>query len=147
MSIFKAYDIRGLVPQELDEALTYKIGRALAAFLKARRIVVGHDMRPSSIPLRAALTRGLREAGVDVTHIGLCTTPTSYFADAVGGFDGSVMITASHNPAQYNGLKLCREMAIPLSGDTGIATLESMIAGWKGVVPPAGGPEGGAGGG
>jgi phosphomannomutase len=129
MSIFKAYDIRGLVPQELDEKLTYRIGRALAELLSARRIVVGHDMRPSSVPLRAALTRGLREAGVGVTHIGLCTTPISYFADVVGGYDGSVMITASHNPAEYNGLKLCREMAVPLSGETGIATLETMVCG------------------
>jgi phosphomannomutase len=140
MSVFKAYDIRGLVPQELDETLVYKIGRALADYLSARRAVVGHDMRASSVPLRAALTRGLREGGCSVTHIGLCTTPISYFADVVGGYDGSVMITASHNPAQYNGLKMCREMAIPLSGDTGIATLETMVAAGEGK---AGGSEGG----
>jgi phosphomannomutase len=140
MSVFKAYDIRGLVPQELNEALARRIGRALGEFLSARRIVVGHDMRASSLPLREALTQGLREADVSVTHIGLCTTPTSYFADVVGGYDGSVMITASHNPAQYNGLKMCREMAIPLSGDTGIATLEAMVGA---TVGPPGSAEGG----
>jgi phosphomannomutase len=136
MSIFKAYDIRGVVPDQLDEKLVHQIGLALAGFLSARRIVVGHDMRPSSLPLREALTRGLREAGADVTHIGLCTTPVTYFADVLGGYDGAVMITASHNPGQYNGLKMCREMAIPISGDTGIATIETMVA--SGNLPRAG---------
>jgi phosphomannomutase len=129
MSVFKAYDIRGLVPEELDEELFHRIGLAFVQFLSARRIVVGHDMRPSSVPLREALTRGLREAGADVTHIGLCTTPICYYADAVGGYEGAAMITASHNPSEYNGLKICREKAIPISGDTGIKTLETMVAG------------------
>ncbi len=127
MSIFKAYDIRGLVPEELDEEKSYRIGRALAVFLEAERVVVGHDMRGSSEALRSALVKGLTENGCDVTKIGLSTTSMSYFAGVAGGYDGSVMITASHNPGHYNGLKICREMAIPVSGVTGLAEIEKLV--------------------
>ena len=106
---FKAYDVRGRVPDELDEDLSYRIGRAYAAFLKPTRVVLGRDVRTSSIPLAAALTAGLNDSGVDVLDLGLCGTEQVYFYTAFTRSDGGIMVTASHNPADYNGMKFVRE--------------------------------------
>ena len=125
--IFKAYDIRGIYGKELDEALAEKIGRAFVTFLGAKRIVIGRDMRPHSVPLFKALAKGITEQGADVIDLGLCSTPMSYHANGKLGADGSIMITASHNTAEWNGFKLCREQAIPVSGATGIADVESLV--------------------
>ena len=127
MGIFKAYDIRGIVPEEFNPDLAYKISNAAAQFLEAENIVVGRDMRMSSPAIGDAAKRGIRDAGVDVIDIGLCSTPASYFANGDGGYGGSIMITASHNPAKYNGFKLCREQAIPLSYETGIEEIEILF--------------------
>ncbi|MCX6348617.1 MAG: hypothetical protein NTV79_03815 [Candidatus Aureabacteria bacterium] len=127
MGIFKAYDIRGIVPDEFNPDLAYKIANAAAQFLEVENIVVGRDMRMSSPAIGDAAKRGIRDAGVDVIDIGLCSTPASYFANGAGGYGGSIMITASHNPARYNGFKLCREQAIPLSYETGIEEIEILF--------------------
>jgi phosphomannomutase len=128
-SIFKAYDIRGLYPDSLNEDLTQKIGRAYVNYLglSGSRVVVGRDMRLSSEPLEAAFIQGVTEAGADVLDIGLVSTDALYFA--VGHLEepGGAMITASHNPKDYNGLKLCREDAIALSGDEGINQIRDLI--------------------
>ena len=116
--IFKAYDIRGIYGNTLDDDLAYDIGRAFVTFLGCRRVVIGRDMRPHSMPLFAALARGLTELGADVVDLGMVTTPMSYHANGVLGADGGIMITASHNPGEWNGFKLCREKAIPISGAT-----------------------------
>ncbi len=128
MSIFKAYDIRGIYPSELDERIARKIGWAIAKFLKVRRLLVGRDVRISSPAISAAAIEGIRAAGADVTDIGLVTTPMCYFATGRLEFDGSLMVTASHNPPEYNGFKLCREKAISLSEDTGIRQIERLCA-------------------
>lgn len=126
--IFKAYDIRGVYPQQLDESTAEKIGRAFVEFLGAKRVVVGRDMRPHSEPLFKALSKGMTEQGADVIDIGLCSTPMSYHANGRLKADGSVMITASHNTAEWNGFKLCRQQAIPISGASGIADIEALVA-------------------
>jgi phosphomannomutase len=134
MTIFKAYDVRGLYPSELDEELAEKIGRAFHHVLAhdgfpcGKEVVVSRDMRSHSEPLQEALIRGLRTAGLDVVAIGLATTPMNYFA--VGRLEaaGGVQVTASHNPAQYNGLKFSRHGARPVSGDHGIALLGEKVA-------------------
>jgi phosphomannomutase len=126
--IFKAYDIRGLYPGELNEEIAEKTGRAFVDFLGARKVVVGRDMRPHSKPLFDALAKGMTEQGADVIDIGMCSTPMSYHANGKLKADGSVMITASHNPAEYNGFKICRADAVPISGATGIGNIENMVA-------------------
>ncbi len=126
--IFKAYDIRGIYPEQLNEAMAEKIGRAFVTFTGAKKVVVGRDMRPHSEPLFAALTKGLTAQGADVIDIGLCSTPMSYHANGKLGADGSIMITASHNPGEWNGFKLCRAEAVPISGVTGIADIEALVA-------------------
>ncbi len=126
-SIFKAYDIRGIYGDTLTADLAYKIGRAFATFLKCKKTVVGRDMRPHSQPLFDALARGLVEQGVTVIDLGLCSTPMSYYANGKLGADSGIMITASHNPGEYNGFKMCREQAIPISGATGIKDLEQIV--------------------
>lgn len=125
--IFKAYDIRGIYPNQLNEETAEKIGRAFVSFTKAKKVVIGRDMRPHSVPLFKALAKGITEQGADVIDIGLCSTPMSYHANGKLGADGSIMITASHNPAEWNGFKLCRENAIPISGATGIADIEKCV--------------------
>ncbi|OQA83483.1 MAG: Phosphomannomutase/phosphoglucomutase [Lentisphaerae bacterium ADurb.Bin242] len=125
--IFKAYDIRGIYPEQLNEAIAEKIGRAVVVFLKARKVVVGRDMRPHSVPLFHALVKGITGQGADVVDIGICSTPMSYHANGKLGADASVMITASHNSAEWNGFKICREQAIPLSGLTGIGDIEALV--------------------
>lgn len=126
-SIFKAYDIRGIYGTDLTDELAYKIGKAFATFVKAKKVVVGRDMRPHSEPLFRELARGLMELGADVIDTGVVSTPMSYFANGKHGADSSIMITASHNPGEWNGFKLCRENAIPISGATGIKDIEKIV--------------------
>jgi phosphomannomutase len=125
MSIFKAYDIRGIVPEQLDEKLAYKIGRAFVTFLGCPSVVVGRDVRSSSDSLFTALAAGITDQGADVIEIGRTDTPMLYFA--ARGSHAAINITASHNPKEYNGFKLCRENAIPISGDTGIKDIERLV--------------------
>ena len=125
--IFKAYDIRGSYPDELDEEMAGKIGVAFAILLKARSIVVGRDMRLSAQALARAFIEGATSSGASVTDIGMTTTPMLYYAIIEGNFDGGAMITASHLPGGMNGFKLCREKAIPLSGDHGLPALEGLV--------------------
>lgn len=128
MSIFKAYDVRGVYPKELDEKLAYKIGRAFITFLKVDKIVVSQDMRKSSNTLKKELIRGITDQGSDVIEVkGLCSTPRSYFACWSLNASASIMVTASHNPGKYNGFKFTREKAIPISGDTGIKDIEKLV--------------------
>ncbi len=123
---FKAYDIRGRVPVELDEDLAYWIGQAIAARFSPKIIVIGHDIRLSGPGLADALAKGLMDAGVDVMDIGLCGTEEIYFASFHLEVDGGVIVTASHNPADYNGMKLVRKGAKPISGDTGLRDIERL---------------------
>ncbi|MBE0465807.1 MAG: phosphomannomutase [Candidatus Desulforudis sp.] len=134
-SCFKAYDIRGRVPDDLNEDRVAAIGRAYAVLIKPRRVVVGHDVRLSSPGLSRALMRGLTGEGVDVLDIGLCGTEQVYFATFDLGLDGGIMVTASHNPADYNGMKLVREKAKPISGDSGLRDIESLVAEGIPVTP------------
>ncbi len=124
--LFKAYDIRGLVPQEMDASLAYRIGRALVTFLNVDTVVVGRDMRVSGPELQAELMRGITEQGANVVDIGLVSTDTLYFAVGKYEYPAGVMITASHNPAGYNGFKICREEAKALSLDTGIGDIRDL---------------------
>ncbi|MGA2639391.1 MAG: phosphomannomutase/phosphoglucomutase [Spirochaetia bacterium] len=133
MGIFKSYDIRGIYDQEWNAATARGIGRHLPGLLEARRIAVGRDVRLSSEEIFRELTGGIMEAGCDVADIGLCDTPAVYFATAHFDMDGSVMITASHNPPEYNGLKVSRRSAVPVGYDTGLAVLEREVA--SGVAP------------
>ena len=123
---FKAYDVRGQIPTELNDDIAYRIGNATAEFLNAKRIVVGRDMRLSSAELSDSVSIGLVEAGVEVLDIGLCGTEMVYFATGHLGADGGIMVTASHNPADYNGLKLVREQARPISADTGLLDIKAL---------------------
>jgi phosphomannomutase len=123
---FKAYDVRGRIPDQLNEDIARRIGNAAAAFLGAKKVVVGRDMRLSSAELTDAVVRGLVEAGVDVLDIGLCGTEMVYFAVMHLEADGGIMITASHNPADYNGLKIVREEARPVSADTGLVEIRRL---------------------
>ena len=125
--IFKAYDIRGIYGDTLTDDIAFKIGRAIFSFLGCRKVVVGRDMRPHSKPLFDALARGLALHGAEVIDLGLCSTPMSYYANKLLGADASVMITASHNPGPWNGFKICRASAIPLSGATGILDIERIV--------------------
>jgi phosphomannomutase len=138
-SIFKAYDVRGLYPQEVNEEAARLIGRGFVAFLKATRIAVSRDMRLSSPSLAAAFIDGALEQGADVVDYGMMGTDMLYFAVARDGHDGGVQITASHNPKQYNGIKMVRKEAFPLSGEAGINDIRDMIAGGQ-LPPPAATP-------
>ncbi len=126
LECFKAYDIRGRLPDQLNEDIAYRIGAAYAAFLKPSKVVVGHDIRLSSPAIAAAVQRGLLEAGVDVYDIGRCGTEEVYFSTFDYQMDGGIMVTASHNPKDYNGMKLVRESAKPISGDTGLKDIERL---------------------
>ena len=125
--VFKEYDIRGLYGTEITEALATDIGRAFATLTGCRKVVVGRDMRTHSEPLFRALAAGLNAQGANVLDAGVCSTPMSYFANGSLGADASIMITASHNPKEYNGFKLCRAQAVPISGSTGIKDIERII--------------------
>jgi phosphomannomutase len=138
--IFKAYDVRGLYPGEINEDAARQIGRAFVAYLGAGRIAVSRDMRVSSPALAAAFIEGARTQGADVVDYGLAATDMLYFAVARGGFDGGAQITASHNPGKYNGVKMVRKEAFPLSGDAGIGDIREMIT--KGTIPSSGRPGG-----
>jgi len=124
---FKAYDIRGRIPDEINDELAYDIGRAFAAFVKPRRVAVGYDIRLSSPQLAGALKRGIRDCGTDVCDIGLVGTEGSYFATFAEKLDGGAMVTASHNPPDYNGMKFVREEARPISADTGLQDMRRLI--------------------
>lgn len=125
--IFKAYDIRGIYGDTIGTDVVFRIGRALATFLKCRSVAVGRDMRPHSPDLFRALADGLTLQGADVIDLGLCSTPMSYFATGRLQTGAGVMITASHNPGEWNGLKLSRAGAVPISGDTGIREIEAIV--------------------
>ena len=126
ITCFKAYDIRGRIPDQLNEEVSYRIGRAFAQFLRPKTVVVGQDVRPTSPELTAALVKGLTEGGADVLDIGLCGTEEVYFATSHAKADGWIMVTASHNPADYNGMKLVREESRPISGDTGLDKIQQL---------------------
>ncbi|MEP7310706.1 MAG: phosphomannomutase/phosphoglucomutase [Acidobacteriota bacterium] len=128
-NIFKAYDIRGVYPGEVNEDAARAIGAAFVAYLRATRIAVGRDMRLSSPTIAAAFIDGATSQGADVVDYGMIPTDLLYFAVARDGHDGGVEVTASHNPKQYNGMKLVRQEAFPLSGDAGISDIRDMIAG------------------
>jgi len=140
---FKAYDIRGQIPNQLNPDVAYRIGNATAEYLKARRIAVCRDIRLSSQELTDAVCQGVMDAGAEVLDIGLGGTEMVYFGTAHLEVDGGIMVTASHNPADYNGLKLVREQARPISGDTGLQDIralaerdERLLAETKGVRSP-----------
>src|SRR6516225_4261100 len=128
---FKAYDVRGRIPDEINDALAYDIGRAFAAFVKPRQVAVGYDIRLSSPALAAALKRGIRDLGSDVLDIGLFGTEGAYFATFAERLDGGAMVTASHNPPDYNGMKFVREGARPISADTGLREMRALIEGGR----------------
>lgn len=121
---FKAYDVRGKVPSELNPEIAYAIGRAYADETGAAQVCIGYDIRLSGPELYDACARGLNDAGVDVIHLGMVGTEMVYFATAFYGYDGGIMITASHNPPEYNGMKMVRTESRPISGDTGLFNIE-----------------------
>jgi phosphomannomutase len=126
LSCFKAYDVRGRIPDQLNEDIAYRIGRAFAEVIKPKKVVVGHDIRLSSEAIKAAVSNGLRDAGVDVYDIGLCGTEEIYFATSHAEMDGGIAVTASHNPKDYNGMKFVREESKPISGDTGLLDIKAL---------------------
>jgi phosphomannomutase/phosphomannomutase/phosphoglucomutase len=128
LSCFKAYDIRGRIPTELNETMAYQIGQAYAAFVKPKTVAVGRDIRATSAALATALIRGLNDSGCNVADIGLCGTEGVYFATFAERFDGGIMVTASHNPPDYNGMKFVREQSRPISADTGLKDMQALIA-------------------
>jgi phosphomannomutase len=137
--IFGAYDIRGVYPETLDESAAYAIGRAMVRFLAVSPVAVGRDMRLSSPELAAAIIRGITDQGADAIDLGLTTTDELYFAVGKFGYQAGVMITASHNPARYNGMKLCKADAVPLSADTGLRQIRDIaLAGDFGDPSPPG---------
>jgi phosphomannomutase len=126
ITCFKAYDVRGRVPEELDEDIAYRIGRGYAAFVKPRTVAVGRDIRASSPALTAALVKGLTDSGVDVLDIGIGGTELAYFATFSRKLDGGIMVTASHNPPNYNGMKFVREESRPISADNGLKDIRAL---------------------
>jgi phosphomannomutase len=125
ITCFKAYDLRGRIPDELNDDVAYRVARGYAQFLSPKRVVVGRDIRLSSAGLADAVCRGLTDSGVDVYDTGVCGTEGVYFATFDGGYDGGIMITASHNPPDYNGMKFVREQSKPISGDNGLAEIRA----------------------
>jgi len=126
LTCFKAYDIRGLLGEELNEEIAYRIGRAFGEYLSPKTVVVGGDVRETSPLLKTALAEGVMDAGVDVIDIGMVGTEEIYFATTQLGVDGGIEVTASHNPIDYNGMKLVREESKPISGDTGLKAIQQM---------------------
>ncbi len=139
MSIFKAYDIRGIYGKEVDLSISEAIGAAFVRFVGCKVVAVSNDMRQSSPDVKAALIRGITSQGCDVIDVGLGETPMLYFAVGFLGVDGGIAVTASHNPAEYTGFKMVREQSIPLSGDTGIKEIETLVAKFlkNGPIPAA----------
>ncbi|HZT11564.1 MAG TPA: hypothetical protein VFA29_02050 [Candidatus Baltobacteraceae bacterium] len=127
-AIFKSYDVRGIYPSELNEDVAYGIGRCFVPLVGAQAVVVGRDMRPSGARLFEAFARGATEAGADVVDVGMVSTDALYFAVGKFGYQGGVMITASHNPAQYNGMKFTRDLAQAISLDTGLSEIRDRLA-------------------
>jgi phosphomannomutase len=134
LDAFKAYDIRGRIPDEINESLAYDVACAYVSFVKPRRVAVGYDIRLSSPKLAAAVRRGLMDTGVDALDIGLVGTEGSYFATFAEELDGGIMVTASHNPPDYNGMKFVREQARPISADTGLMDMRRLLE--TGDLPP-----------
>jgi phosphomannomutase len=135
--IFKAYDIRGLVPEQINPERARRIGRAIGQWLGGGEVLVSQDMRTHSPDLAEALMEGIRDSGCDVCSIGLAATPMNYWANVNYGMAGSVSVTASHNPGEYNGFKISRKGAVPVGYDTGIAEIERLVTGWEaGSGPP-----------
>jgi phosphomannomutase/phosphomannomutase/phosphoglucomutase len=128
LNAFKAYDIRGRIPDEINESLAYDIARAFCALVKPRQVAVGYDIRLTSPALAAAVRRGLTDCGADALDIGLWGTEAAYFSTFAYQLDGGIMVTASHNPSDYNGMKFVREEARPVSSDTGLNEMRDMIA-------------------
>ena len=126
LSCFKAYDVRGRIPDQINEDIAYRIGRAYAEVVKPKKVVVGYDIRLTSESLSQALSRGLMDAGVDVYNIGLSGTEEVYFATFHYNMDGGIAVTASHNPKDYNGMKFVREQSKPISGDTGLLDIKAL---------------------
>lgn len=126
ITCFKAYDVRGRIPDQLNEDIAYRIGRAYADFLKPRHVVVGYDIRLSSQKICQALTKGLLDSGVNVSNIGQCGTEEIYFATSHLNMDGGIVVTASHNPKDYNGMKFVREDSKPISSDTGLKDIKAL---------------------
>ncbi|MGC0340269.1 phosphomannomutase [Streptomyces sp. SLBN-8D4] len=140
--LVKAYDVRGVVPDQWDETLAELFGAAFVQVTGASAIVTGHDMRPTSPALSRAFARGAAARGVDVTEIGLCSTDQLYYASGALNLPGA-MFTASHNPAQYNGIKMCRAGAAPVGQDTGLAEIRALVERWSGTgAPEPAGPTG-----
>lgn len=127
MDCFKAYDVRGKVPDELNEDIAYLIGRGYAEAIMPKRVIVGRDIRLTSDAISKALSEGLMDSGVDVFDIGICGTEEVYFAVFHQKMDGGIMVTASHNPPEYNGMKFLREEARPISGDSGLNTIKRIV--------------------
>ena len=127
LNSFKAYDIRGKVPSELNTDLAYKIGRTFAKYINAKKVVVGYDIRKSSLEICEALINGLTDAGTNVVNIGLCGTEMIYFSTPYLNTDGGIMITASHNPPEYNGIKFVKRDSVPVGYDSGLNLIEEMI--------------------
>jgi phosphomannomutase len=125
IACFKAYDLRGRIPDELNAEVAYRVARGFARFLSPQRVVVGRDIRLSSAELADAVCRGLMDSGVEVYDIGVCGTEGVYFATFDGGYEGGIMITASHNPADYNGMKFVREQSKPISADNGLKEIRA----------------------
>ncbi len=136
MALFKAYDIRGIVPDELDHKMAYAIGRAIGAWLEAGPVAVGRDARTHSPELSAALVDGLRDEGLDVQDLGLVATPMLYYAVGALGSNAGVMVTASHNPGEYNGFKICRAQAVPVGEASGLKEIEALVE-TRRDAPPA----------
>ena len=126
ITCFKAYDLRGRVPDQLNNEVAYRVGRAYVDFLDAKKVVVGHDIRLTSSELTDALVSGLMDAGADVVHIGQCGTEEVYFATFHLGVDGGICVTASHNPMDYNGMKLVRAGSQPISSDSGLIDIRAI---------------------
>ncbi len=125
--IFKAYDIRGLYPEQINAEVAEKIGRSFIEFTGAKNVVIGRDMRPHSQQVFDGLSKGITEQGSDVIDLGLSSTPMSYFANGKLNAEASIIITASHNPGEWNGMKLCKANAVPISGATGILDIEELV--------------------
>jgi len=130
-SCFKAYDVRGKVPDEFNVDIAYSIGRAYAKFLKPTNVVVGRDIRLSGGAICRALTNGLLDSGVNVFDIGICGTEQIYFATYSEKMDGGIMVTASHNPAEYNGFKITRENGLPVGQGTGMEEIKDFVQNYE----------------
>jgi phosphomannomutase len=135
---FKAYDIRGQIPNQLNADIAYRIGNATVEYLDAKTLVLGRDIRLSSKELADAVAAGINDAGADVFDIGLCGTEVVYFGTGHLEADGGIMVTASHNPADYNGLKLVREQSKPISADSGLQDIRRLAEGDQRKTPGKG---------